>query len=259
MSNKGKLIIGNWKLNGNKHLMREMLGELNKSQEDYAAKKITVSLCPPSIYVSELIRMAASSNARLVVGCQNISTYTQGSFTGELSAQMLKESGCSICLVGHSERRALFKETNKDCQIKIQLLLNEGITPVLCIGETLDENINGNTVTVLSQQLEQALTDIDTNLYPKIGIAYEPVYAIGSGTAISPAQVQQVHTEIRLMLAKMAGKNIAQKMSILYGGSVNKDNALNLISCEDVDGLLIGGASLDPQHFHAICNTAISL
>lgn len=260
MNNRGKLIIGNWKLNGSKQLMQDVLTELGQALNNQKTPdNFKLAICPPSIYVSEMIQLAQHSGTHLWVGCQNISIHTQGSYTGELSATMVKEAGCELCLVGHSERRTLFNEDDQSCQTKVRLLIAEGVIPVLCIGETLQEKFSGKTREVLSRQLQQALEGTTLTEGKQLYIAYEPVYAIGSGHAVMPEQAQAVHSEIRLLLAELMGADIASQVSILYGGSVTRDNALNLIACPDVDGLLIGGASLNAQHFRTICNQVFSL
>ena len=256
---RGKLIIGNWKLNGSKRLVGELLDELDRELKQGVPDGLRLAVCPPSIYISDLVSMAEVRGAELIVGCQHISSYTQGSYTGELSARMIKDAGCQICLVGHSERRTLFREDDSSCRDKMSLLLDEGITPVLCIGETLEQKQVGATNLVLRAQLEQSLSGLGLCQERKIHIAYEPVYAIGTGHAVSPDQAQHIHSDIRQILSQIVGKELAEQISILYGGSVTRDNALSLVACPDVDGLLIGGASLSPEHFRTICKKIFSL
>lgn len=256
---RGKLIIGNWKLNGSKRLVRELLDELERDLTQGVPEGLRLAVCPPSIYISELVGMAEARGAQLIVGCQHISSYSQGSFTGELSARMIKDAGCQICLVGHSERRTLFREDDLSCRDKMGLLLDEGITPVLCIGETLAQKQAGETNLVLQEQLTRALSGLGLTLERKVHIAYEPIYAIGTGHAVTPDQAQVIHQDIRQMLNQIVGDELARQISILYGGSVTRDNALSLVACPDVDGLLIGGASLSPEHFRTICKKIFAL
>jgi triosephosphate isomerase (TIM) len=259
MVKRGKLIIGNWKLNGSKRLIRELLDELERDLKQGVPDGLRLAVCPPSIYVSDLVSMAEAKGAQLIVGCQNISSYSQGSFTGELSAKMIKDAGCQICLVGHSERRTLFLEDDLNCRDKMGLLLDEGIIPVLCIGETLAQKQAGETNQVLREQLRGALSGLGLTQKRIIHIAYEPVYAIGTGHAVTPDQAQAIHQAIRQMLNEIVGDELAKQISILYGGSVTRDNALSLVACADVDGLLIGGASLSPEHFRTICKKIFAL
>jgi triosephosphate isomerase (TIM) len=259
MAIREKLIIGNWKLNGSKQLINELLEELDQDLSSGIPDGFSVAICPPSIYVSELVNLSGAHGSSLTVGCQNVSHFTQGSFTGELSARMIKDAGGKLCLVGHSERRTIFSESDHLCHDKISALLAEGITPVLCIGESLGEKEAGQTSKVLRDQLSGALSNLDLKETKLLHIAYEPVYAIGTGYAITPEQAQSIHLEIRKILADLIGSDLANKISVLYGGSVTRDNAQNLIARPDVDGLLIGGASLSPEHFHTICKNVFSL
>ena len=259
MSNRGKLIIGNWKLNGSKGLIKELLGELEQDLKNGIPEGFSLAVCPPSIYITELVNLIDKQSTALAVGCQNISNFPKGSFTGELSASMIKDAGAKLCLVGHSERRTLFSENNHLCHDKIRLLLSEGVTPVLCIGETLEEKQGGKTTEVLLKQLTEALEGLELGDARVLKIAYEPVYAIGTGYAVTPEQAQAIHCDIREILATLIGGELARQTAILYGGSVTRDNALSLIACPDVDGLLIGGASLSPEHFHSICKKVFAM
>jgi triosephosphate isomerase len=191
-------------------------------------------------------------HSEIKIGSQNVSKFESGAYTGETSAQMLKQAGCSLCLVGHSERRAMFRENNSSCQIKVQTALNHGLLPVLCIGENLEERDTHVAKDVIFRQLSEGLEGIDLT-DKDICIAYEPVWAIGTGLAATPDMVQDVHHFIRRELAALYNEEVAARVRILYGGSVNKTNAKELLRQEDIDGLLVGGASLDPGHFLAIC------
>lgn len=245
------MVIANWKLNGGLEL-------ICTSVASFIGKHLTseVVICPPNIYMRDM--MTFLKHSELKIGSQNVSRYESGAYTGETSAQMLKEFGCDLCLIGHSERRAMFAENNLGCQIKVQTSLNHGLLPVLCVGEKKEEREAGTTNAVLSIQLRECLSDVDIGS-GDLCVAYEPVWAIGTGLAATPAQVQEVHQYIRRELADIFDEDTAQRLRILYGGSVTKSNATELLQQEDIDGLLVGGASLDPEHFLAICQKASEL
>ncbi len=259
MNKREKIIIGNWKLNGSKQLMQDTLVELGQAiNPHHAANNFTLAICSPSIYVGEMIQLAMQISNKLLIGCKNINTdpYT---FTGELSAHTAKAMGCKLCLVGHAERRTALNEGNYSYHIKVKQLLAAGVSPALCIGETLEEKLAGKTYTVLHQQITQALAGITLGDNTPLYIVYEPAYAISSSQALTPVFAQAVHADIRRLLSDILGATQANKIAIIYGGSVNHDNALNLIAQPDVDGLLIGCANSNLQHFRAICNKVFSL
>ncbi len=252
MKQRKPIVIANWKLNGGLDLIctsvASFIGKHFEAQ---------IAICPPYLYMRDMMTFLQFSE--LQIGSQNVSRYESGAYTGETSAQMLKQAGCSLCLIGHSERRAMFAESNLGCQIKVRTALNHGLLPVLCVGEDKDQRQRGITEDVLYQQLQEGLEDIDLSNGRDLCIAYEPVWAIGSGLAATPAMAQAVHEFIRIQLGKIFDKSTAQRIRILYGGSVNKSNAHELLSQADIDGLLVGGASLDPGHFVAICEQASEL
>lgn len=259
MNNRGKIIIGNWKLNGSKQLMQDTLLELGGNLErPGAANNFTLAICSPGIYVREMIQLATQSSDKLIVGCKNINTDPH-TFNGELSAQAAKTLGCKVCLVGHAERRTTLNEGNYSYHLKVKQLIAAGIAPVLCIGETLEEKLAGKTCAALHQQLTQTLEGIELNANTPIYIVYEPAYAISSSQALTPVFAQTIHADIRRLLAYIVGPVQADKIAIIYGGSVNHDTALSLIAQPDVDGLLIGCANSNLQHFRAICNKVFSL
>ncbi|MER2491346.1 triose-phosphate isomerase [Catenovulum sediminis] len=242
------IIIANWKLNGGIDLMCSSVASFIRKH--YEAE---IVVCPPYIYIRDMLNFLQHSEIR--IGSQNVSKFESGAYTGETSAQMLKEAGCKFCLIGHSERRAMFRENNASCQIKVERALAHNLTPVLCIGENQEERENQITKDVLTRQLTEGLEGIDLT-DKNICIAYEPVWAIGTGKAASPEIAQEVHQFIRHELAALYGEECAQGIRLLYGGSVNKTNAKQLLTQEDIDGLLVGGASLDPEHFLDICQQA---
>lgn len=239
------IVIANWKLNGGIDLIctsvASFIGKHFETQ---------IAICPPYIYMRDMLTFLQHSE--ISIGSQNVSKFESGAYTGETSAQMLKQAGCKLCLIGHSERRAMFGESNRSCQIKVQTALNHGLLPVLCIGENLEERDANITRDVIFRQLSEGLENI--NLDGKdLCVAYEPVWAIGTGLAATPEMAQEVHQFIRRELSVLLGDATAERIRLLYGGSVNKTNAKELLAQTDIDGLLVGGASLDPGHFLAIC------
>lgn len=259
MNKRGKIIIGNWKLNGSKQLMQDTLVELGQAiNPQDAVNNFMLAICSPSIYVGEMIQLAMQISNKLLIGCNNINADPH-TFTGELSAHTAKTMGCKLCLVGHAERRTALNESNYSYHIKVQQLMAAGVSPALCIGETLEEKLAGKTYTVLHQQITQALAGITLGDNTPLYIVYEPAYAISSSQALTPVFAQAVHADIRRLLSDILGATQATKIAIIYGGSVNHDNALNLIAQPDVDGLLIGCANSNLQHFRAICNKVFSL
>lgn len=239
------IVIANWKLNGGLDL-------ICTSVASFIGKcfPIDIVICPPYIYMRDMLTFLQYSE--LKIGSQNVSRYDSGAYTGETSAQMLKEAGVELCLIGHSERRAMFAENNIGCQVKIQTALNHGLLPVLCIGETQEQRAANMAKSILLTQLSECLNTVDL-VDQDICIAYEPIWAIGTGLAATPEMVQEIHGFIRVELAKLYNQKIADRVRIVYGGSVNKTNATELLQQQDIDGLLVGGASLDPGHFLTIC------
>lgn len=238
-----KIILGNWKQNGDAVLVGEMIARLNQ-----LSTKNLIGIFPPFVYLSAAHQLLQGSQIQL--GAQNLSAFEKGAYTGELSAKMLKDVGCQMVLVGHSERRALFGETDTMLLQKFQQALAVGLMPVLCVGETLQEYEAGQTESVVKRQLEAVLSKVETNTH--FMIAYEPVWAIGTGKAATESQAQQVHAFIRTILP-----SAFQKTPILYGGSVKVDNAKALMDMPDIDGVLVGGACLLPEVFCEICQITV--
>ena len=245
------IVIANWKLNGGVDL-------ICTSVASFIGKHFAtdIVICPPYIYMRDMLTFLQYSE--LQIGSQNVSRYESGAYTGETSAQMLKQAGCTLCIIGHSERRAMFAENNIGCQVKIQTALNQGLLPVLCVGETRAEREANKTGDILLTQLRECLNTVDL-AGKDICIAYEPVWAIGTGLAATPEMVQEVHQFIRAEISRLHNADIAKRVRIVYGGSVTKTNATDLLKQEDIDGLLVGGASLDPGHFLAICEQVSAL
>lgn len=250
------LVAGNWKMNGRVAQNNELVNSLLEGLEQQSLGScIDVMVFPPSLYVAQV--RALAEKAPLSVGAQDLCEFDDGAYTGELSAAMLSDCGCSAVLIGHSERRALFGDTDARVAAKVQAALSAGLTPVLCLGETLAERDAGQTLQRVSAQLESAVAGLDGAQLETLVLAYEPVWAIGTGRTATPQQAQDVHAHLRGLLAEKSAA-AAAKVRILYGGSVNAKNASELLAQPDIDGGLVGGASLKANDFLAICQAAAS-
>ncbi|MEK6805462.1 MAG: triose-phosphate isomerase [Pseudomonadota bacterium] len=252
MNARKRLVAGNWKMNGsrvaNMALLQGLVAGVSKSPD------VEVVVCPSHVHL-ESVASALAGHA-VLLGAQNLCEQDKpGAFTGEIHGAMLKEIGCRYVLVGHSERRALYGETDAVVARKFKTAQVLGLTPVLCVGETLQEREAGQTESVLSRQLAAVVDLSGIAAFFNAVIAYEPVWAIGTGKTASTEQAQSAHAFLRSQLAARDG-NIARVLRLLYGGSVKSDNAQALFSCSDVDGGLIGGASLKADEFLAICAAA---
>ncbi len=215
--------------------------------------KAELAVCPPAVFLMKVGGMLAET--RISLGAQNVCDQEAGAFTGEISAGMLKECGCSYAIVGHSERRALYLESDQLVAARLSMALGAGIIPILCVGETLDEREQGVTETVVARQIDAALDVCGITGIARAVIAYEPVWAIGTGKVATPEQAQAVHAFIRAKLEQL-DSSVAQQVQILYGGSMNPANAAELLSQPDIDGGLIGGAALKADDFLAIAQSA---
>lgn len=242
------LVAGNWKLNGSKASIEALLNAIVKGSA--SMQDVAVAVCAPYVYLPLTERLLQGSAVKS--GAQDVSAQDSGAFTGEVSAPMLQEFGCHYVLVGHSERRSFFGERDEDSAGKFAAARRQGLTPVLCVGETLAEREQGITEAVVARQLDAVIALESIAALADAVIAYEPVWAIGTGKTASPQQAQEVHAFIRQKLAT-ADAAVAEKVQILYGGSVKGSNAAELFAMADIDGGLIGGASLDAQDFLAIC------
>ena len=246
-----KLVAGNWKLNGsrdsNQRLIEGLLGGIE------AAGRADVLVCPPFVYLDQVRELLAGSPVAL--GAQDVAEQASGAFTGEVSAAMLAETGCSHVIIGHSERRALFGDTDERVAAKFTAAREQGLVPILCVGETQQERESGVTIDVIDRQVGAVLDGAGAGAFDAAIIAYEPVWAIGTGLTATPDQAQEVHAHIRSVIAAADAK-IAGGLRILYGGSVKGANAAELFAKQDIDGGLIGGASLDADDFLAICRAA---
>jgi triosephosphate isomerase len=239
------VVAGNWKMNGNLQLIEQFEKVFNGV--DLAS--VDVVICPPSAYLGKF------KVKNVALGGQNLSQFENGAHTGEIAGKMLKELGCEYVIVGHSERRDDNNESNELVASKVEQSLHEHLLPILCVGEPEDIRDNGQLFDFIADQLDAVITKVGIEAFKDIVVAYEPVWAIGTGKTASPEQAQEVHAFIRQHLAK-EDENIAAKIVILYGGSVKGSNATELFSQADVDGGLIGGASLNPEDFLSICQAA---
>jgi triosephosphate isomerase len=246
-----KLVAGNWKMNGSLATNRELIADIQSSLAGWAGAD--VALCVPAVYFFQVAGLLDGSAQ--VFGAQNLSEHASGAYTGEISGAMLKESGCRCVIVGHSERRALFGETSGQVALKFSAALAAGLEPILCVGESLAEREAGTTEAVVGAQLDAVLAHAGAQALGRGVVAYEPVWAIGTGKTAAPEQAQAVHAFIRARIAKHDAQ-VASHLRILYGGSVKAANAKTLFACADIDGGLVGGASLQAQEFVAICKAA---
>ncbi|MGV6859496.1 MAG: triose-phosphate isomerase [bacterium] len=245
------LVAGNWKLNGSLASNQELVAGVLEGMDGVTG--CDVAVCPPFPYLAQVEGVLAGSAVQL--GAQDVSDQVSGAFTGEVSADMLKELNCAYVIVGHSERRALYAEDDAFTARKFAAARAAGLTPILCVGETLEEREGGIMESVIARQLDAVLELEGVEAFSDAVIAYEPVWAIGTGKTASPQQAQDVHAFIRSKLAGLDG-NVAANVQILYGGSVKPGNAAELFACEDIDGGLIGGASLNAGDFLGICTAA---
>ncbi|MCH7933196.1 MAG: triose-phosphate isomerase [Gemmatimonadetes bacterium] len=243
-----RVIAGNWKMHHGPAATRRFFGEFSPRLSDPEA---TILIFPPAI---SLPAAAESRGGRpeVSLGIQNIHWEPKGAFTGEHSAAMALAAGARFALVGHSERRHVFGETDAQVERKVAAAIGEGLAPVVCVGETLDERREARVEEVIVRQLDAALLGVPENAKKSVLVAYEPVWAIGTGETATVDDVAEAHGILRRRLKEVRGDGFAQEVAILYGGSVNPENAADLLSVADVDGVLVGGASLDPESFARI-------
>jgi triosephosphate isomerase (TIM) len=243
-----KIIAGNWKMNKNISETQQLINEINEPLN------CKVIIAPVFTSLSEAKKNIANKN--IFLASQNMHFENSGAFTGEISPLMLKETGCKYVILGHSERRSLFKETDQDINKKVKSALNNELTPILCVGELLEERESNKTNEVICNQVEKSLQGISNNEIKDIIIAYEPVWAIGTGKVATPQQADEAHSVIREKVKQLYSEEIANQVQILYGGSMKPDNANELLSKENVDGGLIGGASLNAKSFNELIKIA---
>ena len=246
-----KLVAGNWKMHGGLVGNAALLSDVLSGTA--ALSGVSVAVCVPYPYLSQAQSMLAGTT--LAWGAQNLSEHAQGAYTGEVSSGMLGDFGCRYVLVGHSERRSLYGESDALVAAKYVAAQSAGLVPILCVGETLAEREAGQTMAVVSAQIDAVVQRAGVQSFAKAVVAYEPVWAIGTGRTATSAQAQEVHAAIRAQLM-LSDKNVADSLQILYGGSVKPGNAQELFGMPDIDGGLIGGASLVAEDFLAICRAA---
>ena len=243
------IFVANWKMHHGPRAAREFTAEFLTMYPKHSGRSVV--LCPSAVAI-EAVAMSLRDRPDILTGVQNIWTEPKGAFTGECSAPMAREAGAAIALVGHSERRHVFGETNEQAALKCLRAFEAGLTPILCVGETIAQREGGTTESVVIEQLQAGLSKLSPQQVLAMPIAYEPVWAIGTGKTATPADASAVHAVIRRTLTEIAGSGAA-KIPILYGGSVNEANAATLIASRDVAGLLVGGASLDPASWARVC------
>jgi triosephosphate isomerase len=248
-------VAGNWKMNTDSQSSVELAKNIASGASELARHKVTVAVCPPFVYLQSVTKALSSSS--IASGAQDIYFEQNGAYTGEISASMLKDIGCTYCLCGHSERRHVIGETDELVNKKLTAAINGGLLPILCIGELLEEREASKTEEVVTRHVKKGLAGLSDEKLSAVTIAYEPVWAIGTGRTATPQQAQEVHNFIRKLLAELYNDQLAEEMRILYGGSVKPDNAEELMGQQDVDGVLVGGASLKANDFIEIIKAAI--
>ena len=248
-------IAGNWKMNLNRGQSLSLVQSLVESLR--GVSDVDIAVCPPAVYLGELGKALHATNIGL--GAQNVNSKAEGAYTGEISCSMLKDVGCRYVILGHSERRAIYGETDSMVNEKLHAVLAAGLTPIVCVGETLEQREAGQTQQVVRSQCIGSLAGLTEDQMLKTVLAYEPVWAIGTGKTASPAQAEEVHKDIRSLLETQFSLGTAQKVIVLYGGSVKADNAEELLSEPNIDGALVGGASLKQDSFEGIIKAATSV
>ncbi len=243
-------VAGNWKMNTDSYSSIELAESIASGSLEITGEKVHVAVIPPFVYIPAVVK--ALSTSSIAVGAQDIYTEPEGAFTGEISALMLKDIGCNYALCGHSERRHVIGETDELINKKVSASISGGLLPILCVGELLEERQAGRTNEVVTRQINSDLAGLSAEKASAVTLAYEPVWAIGTGQTATPQQAQEVHALIRKLLGEMYGNQLAEEIRILYGGSAKPDNAADLMHQPDINGLLVGGASLNADDFIAI-------
>lgn len=243
-------VAGNWKMNTDRSSAAALADSLAKQTVDLAGKAVDVAVFPPFVYLKGVSDILSSTG--ITVGGQDVYHEANGAFTGEISVEMLKDVGCKLVLCGHSERRHVLGESDQVVHQKLTAGLKGGLEPVLCVGETLDERKADKTMEVVSSQVKAGLEGLSKEELLKVTVAYEPVWAIGTGETATPTQAQEVHAAIRELLTELYDSDSSSQIRILYGGSVKPDNAAELLGQADIDGALVGGASLKVDDFVSI-------
>lgn len=249
-----KLIVGNWKMNKDINESAALIEDLKNRLKDFRGE-VEIVICPP--FTSLVIASALIKDSPIRLGAQNMSDKDDGALTGEISARMLTAIGCQYVILGHSERRQYFKETNEYINLKVHKALKSNLIPIICVGETLEERESGVTDKVVSTQIKGVLRELTSDDMKKVIIAYEPVWAIGTGKNATQREANEVHKLIRKLVGQMYSWPVAESLTILYGGSVSPTNALELLSEPDIDGALVGGACLKADSFFSIINAGL--
>jgi triosephosphate isomerase len=248
-------VAGNWKMNLDLERSCALAGALKAAAG--TEQQVTLAVCPPAVYLKGVADVLQGSN--IAVGGQNMYTEPKGAFTGEVSGPMLLDVGCTCVILGHSERRHVFGESDELISRKVPAALQYGLRPIVCVGETLAQREDGRTDEVVSCQVESALEGVGREEMQSLTLAYEPVWAIGTGRNATPQQADEVHSMVRSLVADLYDAEVADALVIQYGGSVKPANAEQLLSCQNVDGALVGGASLAAETFVPIIEAARSL
>ena len=248
------IIAGNWKMHTDVVDGASLVAEVIE-RADSLALAADLVLCPPFTHLT--VAATQLSGSSISLGAQNMHSAPEGAYTGEVSARMLLTSGCRYVILGHSERRILFDETNESVNGKVRSAISAGLTPILCVGETLEERESGRTETVVGEQVRKGLEGTEPDTADDLVLAYEPVWAIGTGRVATPDQADQVHGHLRTVIADMFDEDFAGRIRIQYGGSVKPDNAGALMARPHIDGALVGGASLDASSFEAIVRAGV--
>jgi len=247
-------VAGNWKMNTDSHTSINLAESIVSGSLETAGQSVSVAVCPPFVYLQAVAKTLSASS--IAVGAQDLYIESQGAFTGEISASMLKDIGCSYVLCGHSERRHVIGETDELINKKVAAAIGGGLLPILCVGELLAEREASQTNEVVTRQIKNCLSGLSVEKVSAVTIAYEPVWAIGTGLTATPQQAQETHGFVRKLLAELYDAQLAEEIWILYGGSAKPGNAGELMAQQDVDGLLVGGASLNAEDFIAIIQAA---
>ena len=241
------IVAGNWKMNTTLQEGLQLAEEVNKLVKNNSIGEVKIILSPSFIHLSEVSKIVDKN--KIDIAAQNCASEVNGAFTGEVSAKMIKSAGINLVIIGHSERRSIYNEDNQTLNKKVKLAIENDLHPIFCVGELLEDRNSGNYFNIIKSQLEEGVFNLSADDFKKLIIAYEPVWAIGTGAVATPEQAQEIHHFIRELIAEKYGQVIANNTSILYGGSCKPSNAKELFSNPDVDGGLIGGAALDAKDF----------
>lgn len=248
-------LAGNWKMNTDTISSASLAKAIDAGMQDIDSEKIDVAVIPPFVYIPGVV--AGVRNSKVAVGAQDIYFEEKGAFTGEISPMMLKDVGCTYALCGHSERRHVIKESDELINKKVHAAISGGILPILCIGELLEDRQTDKTTAVVSEQVKKGLDGLSEEKVQAVTLAYEPVWAIGTGLTATGEQAQEVHAMIRKLVTELYNSDIAEQMRIQYGGSAKPENTAELMAQPDIDGLLIGGAALKADSFLKMIQAAI--